>query len=182
MKQSLGMVEIVSIPAGVQAGDAMLKAASVHLVTAQSVCAGKYIVMVTGDVAAVEASVKAGQKSAGGRLVDSIVISGVHEQVPMAVNACSEIGCAAALGVIETFSLCTAILVADTAVKAADIDLIEIRLGRGLGGKSFITLTGHVAAVEAAVKAAESVEEAEGLMSGSVVIPSPHPDMWKTLI
>ena len=53
---SLGMVEIVSVPAGIEAGDTMLKAASVELVTAQPVCAGKYIVIVTGDVAAVKAS------------------------------------------------------------------------------------------------------------------------------
>ena len=37
---ALGMIELTSIPAGVQAGDAMLKAAAVELVTAQPVCAG----------------------------------------------------------------------------------------------------------------------------------------------
>ena len=50
---ALGMIELTSIPAGVQAGDAMLKAAAVELVTAQPVCAGKYIVLVTGEAAAV---------------------------------------------------------------------------------------------------------------------------------
>ena len=40
---ALGMIEVTSIPAGVEAGDAMLKAAAVELVTAQSVCAGKYM-------------------------------------------------------------------------------------------------------------------------------------------
>lgn len=179
---SLGMVEIVSVPAGIEAGDTMLKAASVELVTAQPVCAGKYIVIVTGDVAAVKASVKAGAKSAGAMLIDSVIISGIHEQVPRAINACSEIGKVSAVGVMETFSLCAAVITADAAVKAADIDLIEIRLGRGLGGKSFITMTGEVAAVKAAVDAAKAIKQVQGLMSGSVVIPSPHPDIIKSLI
>ena len=39
--KALGMIEIQSIPAGVEAGDQMLKTASVELVAAQAVCAGK---------------------------------------------------------------------------------------------------------------------------------------------
>ena len=89
---ALGMIEVQSIPLGVNAGDAMLKAAAVQLVTAQPVCAGKYIVIVTGEVSAVSESVAAGKAEAGQRLIDSMVISHVHEQVPRAINACNEIG------------------------------------------------------------------------------------------
>lgn len=182
MNNALGMVEIQSIPAGVEAGDFMLKAASVELVTAQAVCAGKYIVLVAGEVAAVHSSVKAGEEAAGNLLINSIVIPGVHEQVLKAVNACTEIGRVQAAGVMETFSLCAAVVAADACVKAADVDLIEVRLGRGLGGKSFIILTGEVAAVRAAIDAGSAPEEVQGLLSGSVVIPSPHPDIVNSLL
>ena len=60
-------------------------------------------------------------------------------------------------------------------------NLLEVRLGRGLGGKSFILLTGEVAAVQASIKAAEALEETQGLMAKSAVIPSPHPDMLKAI-
>lgn len=83
---ALGMIEVQSIPLGVNAGDAMLKAATVQLVTAQPVCAGKYIVIVTGEVSAVSESVAAGKAEAGQRLIDSMVISHVHEQVPRATT------------------------------------------------------------------------------------------------
>ena len=89
---ALGMIETNSIPVGVNAGDAMLKAATVALVAAQPVCAGKYIVIVTGEVAAVNESVAAGKAAAGSHLVDSMVISHIHPQVPKAINACNEIG------------------------------------------------------------------------------------------
>ena len=73
------------------------------------------------------------------------------------------------------------ILVADAAAKAADVQLMEVRLGRGLGGKSFIALTGEIASVQAAVDAARAVEGTAGLMNDSVVIPAPHPDMIRSL-
>ena len=165
---ALGMIEVQSIPLGVNAGDAMLKAATVQLVTAQPVCAGKYIVIVTGEVSAVSESVAAGKAEAGQRLIDSMVIS-------------NEIGEVAAIGVMEAYSLCAAVVAADAAVKAADIHLMDVRLGRGLGGKSFITMTGDVAAVRAAIHAAEGMSEVKGLLSESVVIPHPHPDIVKSL-
>ena len=171
---ALGMIEVQSIPLGVNAGDAMLKAATVQLVTAQPVCAGKYIVIVTGEVSAVSESVAAGKAEAGQRLIDSMVISHVHEQVPRAINACNEIGEVAAIGVMEAYSLCAAVVAADAAVN-------RVRLGRGLGGKSFITMTGDVAAVRAAIHAAEGMPEVKGLLSESVVIPHPHPDIVKSL-
>ena len=178
---AIGMIETNSIPAGIEAGDAMLKAAAVELVTAQAVCAGKYIVLVTGDVSAVKSAVADGEPVAGNYLVDSIVIPNVHEQVIAALAACSEVGEPAALGIIETYSLASAVSCADAAVKAADIDLMEIRLGRGLGGKSFVTLTGDVAAANAAVAAAKDTGEEHGMMANTVVIPSPHPDMFKAI-
>lgn len=175
--KALGMIETLSIPKGIEAMDSMLKAAKVELVTAQAVCAGKYIVLISGDVAAVKAAVEAGLIIAEETLVDSLTISSVHDDVFRAIVATSEIDNPRALGIMETFSLCAAVLAADTAIKAASIQLIEVRLGRGLGGKSFVTLTGDVSACEAAVKAAENMEQAQGMLAASVVIPSPHPEV-----
>jgi microcompartment protein CcmL/EutN len=175
------MIETNCIPAGIEAGDAMLKAADVSLVTAQAVCAGKYIVIVTGDVAAVNASVAAGAETAADVLVDSIVIPNIDGQVIAAISASCEVEAMGALGLMETFSLASAVLCADAAVKAADVSLIEVRLGRGLGGKSFVILTGEVAAAKAAVQAAESLEEVQGMVARTVVIPSPHPDMLQAI-
>lgn len=175
------MIETNSIPTGIEAGDAMLKAADVDIVSAQAVCAGKYIVIVSGDVAAVRASVEAGKETAEHVLVDSIVISNVHGQVIEAMCASSDIGTPDALGILETFSLSSAVICADALVKAANVSLIEIRLGRGLGGKSFVTLTGGVADVKSAIEAAQELEEAQGMLAGTVVIPSPHPDILQAV-
>lgn len=179
---ALGMVEVLSIPVGVLAGDAMLKTAQVSLVTAQTVCAGKYIVIVSGDVAAVKAAVSAGVEAAETTLVDSLMIPNVDDRVIAAMVGACEAGDVQAVGIMETFSLASAVQAADSAVKAADVELIEVRLGRGMGGKSFVLVTGDVAAVQAAVAAAEGCEETEGMMARSVVIPSPHMDMIRALL
>ena len=179
---AIGVVETNSIPLGVLAGDAMLKAAAVELVSAQTACAGKYIVLVSGDVAAVRAAVSAGEASAASAMIDSLVIPNVDERVIIAMSGAPTVETARAVGVVETFSLASAISVADISVKAADVDLIEVRLGRGMGGKSYVIITGEVAAVEASVRAAEAGEGLEGLIASSVVIPSPHMDMIRALM
>lgn len=182
MFEAMGLVETNSIPAGIEAGDAMLKAAQVELVSAMAVCAGKFIVIIRGDVAAVKEAVASGSKAADRNLVKDMVIPNVHKQVLGAIGCCNEILNPQALGIIETFSIATAVLCADAAVKAADIDLIEIRLGRGLGGKSFILLTGDVAATKFAVQAAIEGHKDDGLISRTAVIPSPHPDLMKSIM
>lgn len=179
---ALGMIEVNSIPSGMESGDAMLKAADVELVFAQVVCAGKYIVCVRGEVAAVRHAVSAGTETAGATLVDTFVIPNVHEQVVAAMNAAFAISNVAAIGILETFSLAAAISAADICVKAADVSLIEVRLGRGMGGKSFVLITGEVAAVRAASQAAEGNEEITGMLARTVVIPSPHPDLINALL
>ena len=52
-----------------------------------------------------------------------------------------------ALGMVETRGLVALIEAADAMCKAANVELLEIRLAMALGGKAFVTLTGDVAAV-----------------------------------
>jgi microcompartment protein CcmL/EutN len=67
-------------------------------------------------------------------------------------------------------------------VKAANVQLIEIRLAMALGGKAFVTMTGNVAAVEAAVSAAADIVGRKGMLVNKVVIPSPRPELLNEMI
>ena len=67
----------------------------------------------------------------------------------------------------------------DEAAKAANITLIEVRMGYSIGGKGFVTLTGDVGAVRAAVAAAK---EGKDLYVGSTVIPRPAPQVFQSLL
>lgn len=82
-KQALGMVETKGLVGAVEAADAMVKAANVHLVGKEKIGSGLVTVMVRGDVGAVKASVDAGAAAAKrvGELVSVHVIPRPHEDV-----------------------------------------------------------------------------------------------------
>ena len=173
MAIAIGLVEFSSIARGIYAADQMVKVSEVEIVTAQTICPGKYIALVQGDVAAVQDSVHTGEKFAGEYLVDSLIIPNVHRGVFPAITGATMPERITALGIFETFSVATMIIAADQILKSAELEAIEIRLGTGLGGKSFFTFTGDVAAVQTGVDAGRKEAEAKGLMVDAEVIPSP---------
>lgn len=73
---ALGLIETVGLAAGVEAADAMVKAANVHIVTRQQVGGGLVAILVRGDVGAVKAAVDAGTIAASkvGKVAGSHVI------------------------------------------------------------------------------------------------------------
>ena len=182
MMDALGMIELNSVAAGIEASDSMLKIAATTLTAAHPVCSGKFIVMVRGEVAAVKSSVEAGVKTSGENLVDSLLIPNVNPQVFRAVAGAMEVPEGGAIGVIETFSLASCIYASDAAVKAADVTLIEVRLGRGLGGKSYVVMTGDVSSVNEAVRVGKSAPECLGMIVRTAVIAAPHESVKEALI
>lgn len=180
--EALGMIELNSIARGIEAGDAIIKTADVKLVGAYASCPGKYIVMVRGQVSAVKSAIEVGAKTSGRSLVNDILIANIHPQVFSALSQTTDFVPQGSAGIIETYSLATAVLVADAAVKAAHVDLIEIRLGRGLGGKAFIVLTGDISSVKAAVEAAIVANKEDGMIAHTAVIPRISPEILNTLL
>jgi microcompartment protein CcmL/EutN len=63
-----------------------------------------------------------------------------------------------------------------------DVQLLEIRLANGLGGKSFVLMEGTVADVEASVAAGVELVRQEGLLVRQVVIPQLHEQMWEKIL
>jgi microcompartment protein CcmL/EutN len=176
------LIELGSIAAGFEVCDAMLKTADVELLLSRSICSGKYLVMVRGDVASVQSSVAAGSRVGGFSLIDTFVIPNVDESVFPAISGTTKVEALEALGILESFSVASLIEGADAAVKTANVRLIEIRLAMALGGKAFVTLTGSVAAVQSAVDAGAQAIARKGLLVNKVVIPSPRPELLSEMI
>lgn len=179
---SLGLVELSSIAAGFLVTDTMLKTAAVDLVLARTICSGKYMVLVSGDVAAVESAVEAGARAGEGACIDTFVIPNVHESVPPAIAGLTKVEHLDALGIVEAFSVASLIEGADAMAKTANIRLIEVRLAMALGGKAFASCTGSVAAVTSAVEAGAAVVAKKGLLVNKIVIPHPRPELLSEMI
>ena len=182
MREAVGFIEFNSIAKGIEAADIVLKTADVKTVFSKAGCPGKYYLLISGDVAAVKSSVDAGIALAGDKVIDSCIIPNIDSQVVHAVNLTAFPEHIAAVGVMEYYSVTASIYGADAAVKAAEVQLVEVRLGTGIGGKSFVILTGDVAAVREAVAAGISTPNAEGMVISSVVIPSPHKELVSSLV
>jgi microcompartment protein CcmL/EutN len=176
-REAIGLIETISIAVGIRVTDEMVKTAPVEILEATAICPGKYMVLIAGAVAPVEDSLRRGLEVGGEVVVDTLFIPYVHAQVFPAILGATDVADLRALGVVETFTVASTILAADAAAKATPVDLIEIRLAKGLGGKAFFVMTGEVYDIEAAMEAALGVARAGGNLVRSVVIPRPHEDI-----
>jgi microcompartment protein CcmL/EutN len=179
---AIGLIELNSIAVGVDVADAMAKTARVDILVAKTICPGKFITLIGGDVAAVRQAIDAGLAVLPETVVDHFVIPNVHPSVLPAISGGNVVDPIAAIGVIETYNVATTIEACDAAVKAAQVEPIRMHLAFGIGGKSYVVLTGDVADVNAAVEAGAAVASAKGFLVQCVVIPRPHKQVVEALL
>lgn len=182
MIHAIGLVEFTSIAQGIECADIMTKTADVTILAAKTICPGKYIVLVSGDVSGVQQSVDAGIDIGAETVVDSFVIPNVHPSILPAISRANTLNDIKALGIIETFSVASLIEAADVALKAGDVEPVLIHLAFGIGGKSYTLLTGEVASVKAAVEEGSAIAGKKGLLIRQVIIPRPSKQLIESLV
>lgn len=168
---AIAMLEFCSIGWGIRAGDAMAKKAPLDSLTAGTVQPGKYLVLISGQVASVQEALQTGCEVGGDSVIGTLFLPYVHRDVWAALRGRRTSGTGEALGVIETRRVVDTILAADAAVKGAAVSLREIQLADGLGGHAFCLLNGRVEDVEASVElGVKALADPKNLIS-AVVIP-----------
>ncbi len=181
MFKSIGVIELKSIPKGVEATDAALKSAGVEMVSAHPSCPGKYEIILTGSISNVTASVSHVLSKFGNYVIDSSIMGRIDEQVIKALFGTQTGERKGSLGLIETFSAATTIKAADIAVKTARVEIFDLRVSRGMGGKGVVMLTGEVGDVTAAVEAGSNYAKQTGQLSSEAIIAAPHEELWNQL-
>ncbi|MBM79974.1 MAG: propanediol utilization protein [Planctomycetaceae bacterium] len=179
---AIGIVETSSIARGFLIADAVTKAGDVKIIVNRTICPGKYMVLIGGNVDAVTSAIEAGVEAGAHTVVDQFVIPNVHPTVFPAVSGVTHLPDLKALGVIEAFSVASVIEAADAAVKSAQVELITIHLAMAIGGKGWVSLTGDVASVNEAVEVGSEVIERKGLLVDKVVIPAPRPEIIQEFV
>lgn len=180
--KALGMVEYQTVSAGITAADLMVKTAAIEILQSSVVCPGKYITLIRGELSAVRAAIDAATQQLGERLSDSFVLGNPHEDIFPAIYGGAPVESARSLGVLETFSAPAIIVAADVAAKTGDVSLIELRIARGMCGKSYLLLTGEIAAVSAAIESAKRAVGENGMFLDSSVIPNPDKSLWVSIL
>ena len=132
MSKAVGILELSSIAKGMETGDAMLKSANVELLVSKTLCPGKFLLMLGGDVGAVQQAINSGASLAGEMLVDSLVLPNIHPSLLSAISGLNHVEQHRAIGVVETWSVAACIDAADCAVKAANVILVRVHMAFAL--------------------------------------------------
>ncbi len=173
MAKAIGMVECNTVSAGFKAADDMAKTAEVELMQAEVTCPGKFVILISGEISAVRASVDRAAVTYADKVIDTFVLGNPHESIFPAIYGTAEPVDMDALGVLETYDVAALIVAADVAAKTAIVNLLELRLAKGMCGKSYMTLTGTVSAVQAAIDSAKAAAGDKGMFLDEAVIPRP---------
>ncbi|MBI4041533.1 MAG: BMC domain-containing protein [Deltaproteobacteria bacterium] len=171
---AIGMIELSSIARGFYICDAMVKKAPIEVLMSQTTSPGKYLILICGDVASVEASTQHGKELSDKDLIDSLFIPNIHHAIIPAVSGHYPKVSLEAVGIVETVSVASAIVSADAALKTAEVHLMELQLGKGLGGKGYFVVTGDLSEVQAALDQAEALLMPNSKLLKKEVIASPH--------
>lgn len=165
-----------------EAGDAMLKSANVSLLVSKTICPGKFLLMLGGNVGAVQQAIAAGVSLAGEMLVDSLVLANIHASVLPAISGLNAVEQRQAIGIVETWSVAACISAADRAVKASSVTLVRVHMAFGIGGKCYMVVAGDISDVNNAVTVASESAGEKGLLVYRSVIPRPHEAMWRQMV
>jgi microcompartment protein CcmL/EutN len=180
VEPALALLELDSIAAGIEAGDAMAKRAPIDVLRAGTVHPGKYLVLIGGPVGDVEEALEAGREVGASSILDAVLLPNVHPDLVAAIRGARRPAAGEALGVIETATVAAILEAADAGLKGAMVGLLELRLADDLGGKGYLLFDGAIADVEAAVEiGAGRIAGSPGLVLR--VIPRLHAEMAENL-
>ena len=181
MSNAIGFLELSSVAAGIQSLDAMLKRANVKVLDARMTCIGKYLAIITGEVAAVTSAVETGRVAGGTHILEAEVIANIAEGVMEALHGVLDKREIQALGILETKTLAAGFQGADAIRKAANVRLLKLHISLGLGGKAVVLFTGDVASVENALQVGVEKIGNPDKIKEAVAIPSPDPGLIESL-
>lgn len=181
MIDAVGVIECKSIAHGIEATDAALKSAGIRLISAHPACPGKFEMVLTGSIADVTAAVDHVRGRFDTTMIDSSIMGRIDPRVMTALLGTQTTEKSGSLGIIETYSAASAIKAADIAVKTARVEIYDLRVSRGMGGKGIVLVTGEVGAVTASVEAGAEYAKQQGMLHGTSVIAAPHPELWEQL-
>ena len=181
---ALAMLELGDVPSGFVALDALAKEAPVEVIAAGTVQCGRWLVLFAGEVHAVELSFARAREKTEASIFDAVLLPHAEPRILPALQG----GAARfpapgdALGVVQTGSSPTLLSAVDAALKGANVELIELRVAEGLGGKGLASLWGKQHDVEAAIDlATRAFGRARREGCSAAVIANADPEVGRAL-
>lgn len=181
---ALAMLLFGEIPLGLRSLDALVKEAPVDVFGAGTVQCGSYLILFGGQVEPVQRALRRAVEVAPACVLDQVLLAHADERILPAVRdgVRRPPSGGDTLAVIETRTPPTLLRAVDAALKGAQVDLIELRVADGLGGKALACLWGEIHDAEAAVNLAnESIARGVSEGASSTVIPRSETELVRML-
>ena len=89
LANTIGIIELASIYKGFEVQDIILKQARVEKVLARTICSGKYLIIVRGDLADVEDCLELAKEAGDFAIVNALYIPNVEEKIFAAISGCT---------------------------------------------------------------------------------------------
>jgi len=175
---ALAMILLDSVPGGLRALDALAKEAPVEVLATGTIQRGMYLIAFAGEVDPVQRSFARACAVSDDGVFDSLLLPYAEEHiVPAMMDARPRsFGEGDTLGSIQCAAPPTLVRAVDAALKGAMVELVELRLGDGLGGKALASLWGATHDVEAAIGLAnQAIARGRAAGASTVVIPNADP-------
>ena len=139
---TLGMIELKSVARGIVVTDAIAKKAQVKILEAHAVQPGKFIILICGEVAEVEESLKEGVEVGSDFVINHLFLPYIHRDIIPALKGNLErdkkiLRGSWYFGIFFYGLLCKAL---DIALKNTPLKLLEVRLAKDLGRKCLFRL------------------------------------------
>lgn len=182
MVEALALVELDSVARGLRAVDALVKRAEVRIHEANLVEPGKFLVLFSGAVAAVEESYDAACMVGDERVVERMLLPVVHPGVTRGLMGLLDLEDPDCVGVVEGQHVAGVIQACDRSLKDAQVKLCGLRVAGALGGKAYYVIKGLQHDVEAGLAAGERVLKKRGTLYGLERIARPHPEFLAWLL
>jgi microcompartment protein CcmL/EutN len=165
---ALSLVLLSEIPAGLKVLDALSKEAEVTILRTGTIQNGRYLVLFGGDVGSVERSHARALSVAAGHVLDDILLPNAEERIAPAILGGDRRWPAPGdtLGMLQAPTPPVLLRAVDAALKGAEVELVELRVGDGLGGQAIASLWGETHDVVVALAIAEEAF-ARGNASGA---------------
>jgi microcompartment protein CcmL/EutN len=179
---ALLVLEFNSVAGGIYISDLLVKQAEVKILDSRTVCPGKYMVTLTGDVDALKSSLEAARESdLGETITEQYLFPNVHAGVLAAIHEVPDYAALRSIGVIETYGIPACVRAADAGAKAAAVEVVEMRLADAQGGKCVVAFSGEQHDIEVSLGAGSAVaEEMKGLIK-AIIVERPHESLARFL-
>ncbi|MPQ42896.1 BMC domain-containing protein [Clostridium tarantellae] len=182
MSKSIGAIEFRSISKGIEVCDEIVKKAFVKISYMKSICPGKFLIIVNGDVGEVETAIEYGKEVGKKHIVDSFIINSVHKDIVHALkNKYDSKEVKSAIGIMETYKVCSGITALNKTLKTNDVRLIKLQLAFGIGGKLVYIISGDLSSVRDGLEEGKKAILEKEIVNMSI-LPSPHYEVIKNLV